>query len=237
MLAQHATATVIGKKITATASAQDAEIATTISTNSTAIAQATVAAIRANPYPSYMPGKATISLYDPLSTPNYWQEASDPNLGGTCAFHNNSYHISETTPQTNFYCYPPESFGDFAFEVHMTIEQGDCGGMLFRRGIDGTGYVFYTCQDGQYALYKYTDNSTSSPLVTFSSDNTINSGLGQDNLLGVVAQGNAIILFINQQQVAHLQDNSYSQGNIALLASTDTNSTVVAYSNARIWTF
>jgi hypothetical protein len=75
-------------------------------------------------------------------------------------------------------------------------------------------------------------------LPTPSSDNSaIYAGLGQTNLLGVVAQGNTITLFINQQQIASVQDNSYSQGGIGLCADAITNSTEVVYSQAKVWTF
>jgi serine/threonine protein kinase len=230
IFAQNATATAFDEQSTATSIAQDAASAT-------AVVQATADVVNANPYPSYMPGNATLALYDSLSTPGSWQEGSNTDWGGSC-WYSSGYHVSQTTTQRIYYCTPQNTYSDFAFEVQMTVVQGDCGGMFFRTGNNGTAYVFLVCQDRTYDLYKYTDFSTASLLPTPSNDNSaIYAGLGQTNLLGVIAQGNTITLFINQQQIASVQDDSYSQGGIGLCASANTNSTEVVYNDAKVWTF
>src|SRR3989442_15425475 len=116
-------------------------------------ATATASVIAANPYPSYLTGNGTLALYDSLSQSDYWYNSSNTSFGGACQFTNGAYHISQTKPQRLFDCVAGPSFTNFAFEVHMTIIQGDCGGIVFRRDSTNANlYVFQVCQNGSYRL-------------------------------------------------------------------------------------
>jgi eukaryotic-like serine/threonine-protein kinase len=228
----------------ATASADNAtaDAATAIvyaNATATAVANtaATAQAVADNPYPSYLPGNGTLAFVDPLQASNQWSEDSSNTDGGMCQFSNGAYVVSET--QTNYYkyCGTTQTFDNFAFEVQLTITQGDCGGIDFR--IDSPKlYYFHICQNGAYKIVRYVSNSGSDAAVLLESTSTaINTGLNQQNTIAVVANDSTLTFYVNKQQIDQEQDSNYSSGEIGLLADPQyNNATSVAYTNARLWT-
>jgi len=216
--------------------AQAATATAQVNATATTYAAATATAATANPYPSYMSGQGTLALYDPLNqaTPR-WEMYSNKAFGGTCAFANGVYQISETKAHNNFLCNLATHYGNFAVEVQMTILQGDCGGIAFRNdGSNGKVYSFKVCSDGSYDLYVYRDNNTSSTLITNTSS-AILTGANRLNTIGVVANGSTIELYANQTKLTSITDTTYASGEIGLIASDITNATRVNYSNIRVW--
>jgi len=190
-----------------------------------------------NPYTH----SGTLFFSDPLrdnSLGNGWDEASSQY--GSCAFTGGAYHVS--TPSTNggVHCAARQDFSNFTFEVQMTIIKGDSGGVDFRLDSEqNTRYVFYVEQNGTYELVraKGVTNPTILFNITFSS--AIHQGLGQTNVIAVVAQGSQFTLYVNRTLVARATDNTYTHGQIALLAAarvTNGQPTEVVYTNAKLWT-
>jgi hypothetical protein len=67
----------------------------------------------------------------------------------------------------------------------------------------------------------------------------VHTGQGQQNKIAVVASGSGMTFYVNEQQIAQVQDSSYTSGGLALVAALNDNNdhaTDVAYSNARLWT-
>ncbi|MBE3561244.1 MAG: protein kinase [Ktedonobacteraceae bacterium] len=234
---------------TGTAQAQSqatGQVASAATATAAAKAQATASAVAANPYPPYFPGKGTLALYDPLrQQQDYWRVGANDTFGGLCQYTNNAYHIIQSKTQKTYICYPGDrhgntpTFKDFAFEVQMTVVKGDCGGMEFRADSGGKAYLYVVCQDRTYGLWKYVDTSgqKASLFQTPSIDNSsIRAGLNQLNKIAVVVKGSNIKLFVNNQQIAEVQDPSYSTGALGLLAWSDRQPTDVVYSDAKIWT-
>ena len=186
----------------------------------------------ANPYPSYMSptGSGTLAIRDPLSTPDDWS------VDANCIIENNALHVSTSQKNSLHGCGSNDQFSDFAIEVQMTVVQGDCGGIVFRKSGDAY-YFFSVCQDGTYTLRENSDNSSvgSTDLVTSTSSTAIQTQTGVTNTLGVVANGSTLILYVNQLSLGTFNDDTYSSGNINLAASAETNATEVAFSNLRIW--
>jgi hypothetical protein len=85
-------------------------------------------------------------------------------------------------------------------------------------------------------LYPDNTGKTATNLIGNTFPSAIKGGTGADNLLAVVANGHSILLFVNHTQVGSITDNHFSAGVIGLLASDSSNTTEVAYSNARLWT-
>jgi serine/threonine protein kinase len=231
-----------GAAIHATSAATTATAVAQANQNATAYAQATATTVSQanalatarteNPYPSYLPGKGTLALYDSLdgkSNDYHW----DINTG--CNFRQGSYHV---TTQGLSICYAQNSdFGNIAFEVQITILQGGCGGMYFRSGssILLTGYHVIICQDGFYGLL-YSRGSGGTDTLAHG-----NSGVVHPRVIAVVANGPAISIYLNGQQIANAQapDGAIPNGLIGLLAETTSSSGAtedVVYSNARVWT-
>jgi serine/threonine protein kinase len=224
----HATQ-VVQATATAAASQATASALATVGAQATATAQTVIN----NPYPSYMSGSGTLVLFDPLQGPDNWRNSSNSSFGGTCQFTNGSFHVSQDQPQRFYYCPDSAAFGNFALEVQMNIIQGDCGGVVIRSSGDKL-YYFTICADGSYSVWKFVDTSGSDAtrLTNGNSGSISSSGV---NVVGLLANGPAMTLYVNRQQVASVDDSSFASGTIAFVAQDTTNPTEVAYSNARIW--
>jgi hypothetical protein len=229
---QHAqaTATAIAQG-TATAHAQ---------ASSTAQAQAqinaTATAAAANPYAH----SGTLVFSDPLSDNSKgvsW--AQDPL---NCTFTGGAYHVKAPDPRFYDDCLAVDSnYTNFSFEAQMQIMKGDGGGLVFR-DLDTPqayrNYAFDVYQDGSY--YLYITNGSNTTVLTSGNSSAIKQGLGQSNLVAVVAQGSTITIYINHQQIASITDSTFTHGKIGFEAipnGTNGHTTEVIFSNARVWMF
>ena len=227
----NATATAeIEANATATAVAKANATATAVADSATA----TATIINANPDP-YGNAGGTLALYDPLTQSGNWSSGSDTSFGDSCQFMSDGYHIAESHSSSNYYCDASSSFANFVFEVQMTINRGDCGGMTLRADTStGKQYVFLVCSDGTYQFYLYTGFSGSASTTLKSGSNSgITSG---QNTIAVIASGSNFTLYLNNTQLDSVTDSTYSRGTINLIASDSTNTTEVTYRNARLWT-
>ena len=184
-----------------------------------------------------------MALNDPLrdnSLGYQWAEGRD-NTGDNCQFTGGAYHVSESSTSGGYYCGAFPDFSNFAFEVQMTIIKGDLAGIGFRLdNTHNTSYAFYVGQDGTYELYRAQGTTILQILVQPASSSAVHQGLGQTNVIAVVAKGSTITLYVNRQQIASVTDSTYSHGQIGLVAaaySTGGHPTEVVYSNAKVWTF
>ena len=231
----RATATAIAA---ATATAQ-ANAQATVSAAATATAQATAiaSAIAGNPNP-YLPGRGILALDDALSDNskgNNW-DSNSPN----CAFIGGTYHVSAPDIHTPTSCFARSTnFGDFAYEVQMTIIKGDTGGILFRaNATNNTYYIFYVSQAGRYELF-LCPGTTCHDIIATAPSPAIIQGLNKPNLLAVVALGTTLTLYVNHQQVGQVTDSTFNHGQIGLVAhafATAGHPTEVMYSNVKVWT-
>ena len=115
----------------------------------------------------------------------------------------------------------------------MTIISGDAGGITFR--VTGSNfYLFAIAPDGSYHFDSV--NGISLPTVVRQGTNpAIHTGLNQSNLIAVVAIGNSISLYVNNNFLVKVTDSTYSSGQIGVAASENSNATDVIFSNARVW--
>jgi transcriptional regulator with XRE-family HTH domain len=189
-------------------------------------------------YPRYLSGHGTLVFFDPLGQQDgsRWTQSTSID-GGSCQFTGGTYHIRQQ-PGYYAWCSANGIFSNFAFEVQLTITQGDCGGMTFRDGDKNGYYYFRICQDSAYEVHKYFSYSGPDYTVIQSSrSSAIRTGLGQQNKMAVVASGSAMTFYVNEQQIDQEQDSSYTWGHIALIATPYYGHvTDVAYSNAKLWT-
>ena len=129
------------------------------------------------------------------------------------------------------------TFSNFAFQVQMTITQGDEGGIIFRADpVNSKFYLFRISQNGAYDLYLYVDNQgTHAKNLLSNSSTLIKQGQNQTNTITVVAQGSNIFFYINGQYLDNVSNNTFSSGKIGVFGESNTNSTDVAFSNAQVW--
>jgi hypothetical protein len=179
------------------------------------------------------------ALDDPLSDNNKgfgWIEGTN-NDGGTCAFTGGAYHVSQSNTQYFNYCVASSDFSNFVFEVQMKIIKGDAGGVIFRADTTSNKfYVFDVGQDGTYEIFSCTANSCDHTLTSGTST-VIKQGLNQTNLIAVIAQGSIIGLYVNHQLIDHVDDRTYSSGQIGVIALPyrSGNPTEVSYNYAKVW--
>jgi eukaryotic-like serine/threonine-protein kinase len=134
-------------------------------------------------------------------------------------------------------------YSDFAYEVNMTINKGDCGGVAFRVK-DQQTYYFVICENGIYSLVGYLGNSEGSvTLIADSSPgidpNPIHMGLGVSNTIAVEARGKHIDLYVNGTKIDSKEDSMYLSGYIGVIAKSlqpaVNDPTDVVFTNARMW--
>jgi hypothetical protein len=186
-----------------------------------------------NPYP---PNTGTLVLNDPLTDNSRgykWDESSFSGTG-TCGFTGGAYHIN--VQKAGLICIAEAKdlvLSNFAFEVNMKIVKGDNGGLAFRvNQVNGTFYDFDIATNGSYVLKVYT---TKYVTLSQGSNAVINKGLNQSNLVAVVANGNLITIYVNNQIIDSVHDSTFSQGQIGVLSFGDNGPTDVIASNARAW--
>src|SRR5260221_9458107 len=222
-------------------SATDARATTTAEARSIARAYSATASARVtatagvllNPYPPY--GGALV-LNDPLhdTSKGYnW----DVNTGG-CQFSAGGYLVRETQQGHFQYCTARTTdFSNFAYQAQMTIINGDYGGLIFRaNAVTGQYYYFRIGRDGSYILIRYVCNSNvHSPIVHKAVVSIVRTNPQQPNLIAVVARGSTIDLYINYRYITTVHDNTYSHGQIAVVAEDEGNSTGVLFSDVKVW--
>lgn len=64
---------------------------------------------------------------------------------------------------------------------------------------------------------------------------SINTGLGQSNIIAVVVQGSSLDLYVNYEKVAHVTDNTYSHGQIGVFVGDSGNAADGVFSNVKVW--
>jgi hypothetical protein len=239
----HAQATSIAQTVQAQSRATaNAQVTGTVQANANASATAQTAAttqaiatttLLQNIYNQATSGSPLLN--EPLSENNVsnW-DVGGGSLGGSCGFSAGAYHVIE--PNKNYYltCMAENSnFSNFAFQVQVTIIQGDEGGLIFR----ATGAKFYSFGINRQGLFSFIvskDNNPGKPLV-FGPNTAINTSLNHPNLLTVIAHHSAIYLYINKQYVDTIKDTTYSAGQIGVYAADSTHYTDVAFNNAQVW--
>lgn len=157
---------------------------------------------------------------------------------GSCVFTNGQLHATAPAGKQAAVCVPGStSFSNFAFQVQMTILQGNTGGIIFRlSAAPKSGYAFIIGSSGLYALMVIYQDIAHSKILSAAGSTAINSGLGQSNLLTVIARDSTIYLYINKRFITSSTDTTSSSGAMALLGMADNgSSTDVAFSNLQEW--
>ena len=97
-------------------------------------------------------------------------------------------------------------------------------------------YLFRITQSGAYDFYLYTDDQgTHAKSLLSNSTSLFKQGLNQSNTITVVARGGSIYFYINGQYIDGVSNTTLSSGKIGVFGESNTNSTVVAFSNAKVW--
>lgn len=193
-----------------------------------------------NPYPPYT---GTLRIDDPLrdNTAGYgWMDDSIErnSVNEGCHFQYDAYAltIGHKPRPSMVYCLALKTnFSDFVYEIEASIVWGSEIGVVFRQTPGFRFYYFYIRRDGTYGLERH--NRGVKTILANGQSTTIHIELNQPNVLGVVATGSSIDLYVNQQHLATANDTVYPAGRIGTGSSTDAASpSEVSFKNLRLWT-
>jgi hypothetical protein len=221
----------------ATATAQTNGTVTARNATATAQARATATAqsiATATAVATTYPFSANVVLNDPLSDNSHgYQWKTDSN----CSFTGGAYHAAESNNNTYYTCPALKtSFSNFTYQVTMQVSKGDIAGITFRGDeASSKNYSFIiSSKDGSYVLFLY-PGPTSPKTLQQGTATQFNTGLGQSNTIGVVAQGSTIDLYVNKQKVASASDSTLSGGQIGTIVYDTGDAADVSYTNAMVW--
>lgn len=163
--------------------------------------------------------------------------ATNTTSNTSCIFTGGAYHLHGVGDQTYVVCQNTalNNLGNFVLQVQMTILSGFSGGVVVRSPYQSIGgYAFGFTPNGLYESDITTDTAAS--IRSFGRAN-INLGIGETNLLTVIAQGSHTSFYVNKQFVTSIDEGTYQSGSIGFMMSNLGKHTAgdVAFSNAQIW--
>lgn len=231
--------TSVATSAAATGSAQVAQATAQAAATGTAGVQATAQAYQ-NIYTQATRGTPTLD--DPLNAPllaSLWDITLGSHADGACAFTGGAYH--STIPNAGFFepCYALNSnFSNFAFQVNMTITQGDAGGILLRADTAHNKFYLFkiNVDDGSFTLYRYTNAKGTQAALLLNGSSPLIKGLNQNNEITVVAQQSTMYFYINRQYLGSVTDNAYHAGEIGVFSESEQKPTEAVFSHAKVWT-
>ena len=193
---------------------------------------ATATAIVTSHYPPF----TNLALYDALTSSN-----SQWHSGSACQFTSAGYQVSVARSGFIQYCTNTKQFGDLAYQTTMTIQQGDCGGLIFRFVDSNNLYYFVVCQNGTYDLSDYVSGKQTPLYANTKPSATIHQGVNQSNVIAVSVQGDTVNMYVNGLTIdsatnATLTSSTFNRGQIGLLADDTADPTAVTYTNVLVWT-
>ncbi|MHB1357428.1 MAG: hypothetical protein ACYCZF_15785 [Anaerolineae bacterium] len=130
-----------------------------------------------------------------------------------------------------------ESFDDFVIEVDSSKVAGpddNAFGIVLRYVDVDNFYVFVASSDGYYRFAYYQDNVLTD-VVPWTTSDEINMG-DSNNKLSVACQGNRFILSINGTVVEDVTDDTFTSGEIGLMAYAGAEAGVkITFDNLNVW--
>jgi hypothetical protein len=131
-----------------------------------------------------------------------------------------------------------DTFKDFYLEVDAVQVDGPTDGMMgviFRYADADNFYAFLVDAEGYFAVLAYIDGDLDR-LVNWTETDALTAGEGAENRLAVMANGREIVVLANGEELGRVQDRSFSEGEIALIAGTnDDGGLEVAFDNFSLW--
>jgi hypothetical protein len=181
-----------------------------------------------------------LELNDPLRDNRQghsWQE--NANTGGAaCRFTGGAYHAVQPKMGYVQTCFAKSTdFGDFVYQVQLTIFTGDYGGIVFCADNANLKFYYFSIgRDGRFYFSRYVDGNPAHAQVLLQGQAPfIHTGLNQVNLLAVVVQNGSIDLYVNQQKIGSYDDSSYTHGQIGVFAGNAGNLTDIVFNNVKVW--
>lgn len=121
------------------------------------------------------------------------------------------------------------------FNIGETCQGKDRYGILFRAPDNTQGYLYNVACDGSYQLRKW-DGEQFTDLINWTIDPRNAKGPEVTQRLGVWAEGDHLVLYVNGFQVGEARDSTYSQGTFGVnIAAAETVGFTVDVIEAKVW--
>lgn len=174
---------------------------------------------------------------DPLTDPSesLWSPYQRATYG--CTVENDGLHVRSSDEGLLAYCLNGlGEYGDVALQIQMHILSGDAGGLTFRLNtVTQQSYFLQVGLNGVYGVFAARDPNKPVTNLARGVTQVMDPAPASVNTLTVIVKGSVFDFYINRQFVTQAQDTAFTRGYIGVLASDDTRSTEVLYTNARIW--
>jgi hypothetical protein len=173
---------------------------------------------------------------DDFSNPaSGWEISSQ---GGIKNYYNGTYHIGIDDANIFSWSVAGQAYGDVLIDVDVAFTgSADLAemGIICRMENDQDFYFLTIRSDGGYAIFKmYQGNEFFLGMSGYQHSDVINQGLAT-NHLHVECRGETLVLTVNGQELARVNDASYQVGDVGLIAGafsgTDVN---VFYDNFKV---
>ncbi|MFZ5915959.1 MAG: hypothetical protein ACOYZ7_03410, partial [Chloroflexota bacterium] len=159
-------------------------------------------------------------LFDDFSDPNSgWSESQDTD--SSQGYRDGEYYINVIRDNLAVWSTAGYNLDDFTLQVRTLQLTGDATneyGVIFRYTDSSNFYSFDVSGDGSFALFKL-ENQEWVALVSWRKSPYVYSA-GEPNLLKVVCQGERIIVYANDHELASVTDSTFTQGDVGLFAGT-----------------
>ncbi len=146
-----------------------------------------------------------------------WDRVSNEN--GIMDYDNGGYRMLVQMPNTSIWSTPEKNFGDVRIEADATRLNGpyeNRAGLICRYQ-NGNYYFFLISNDGYYGVGKFTGGQT---ILVGQESMQASESIQKDaaNHLRADCIGNTLTFYINNNQVASVQDADFASGDVGLLA-------------------
>ena len=142
---------------------------------------------------------------------------------GDVGYTDDAYFVTSTEQDQMMWGLANRSFADAIIEVDATqISAGPTNnnayGIMCRVQSDDDGYLLRVSGDGYYAIQIIIDGEFES-LVEWTTSDAVNQG-NATNHIRAICDGTNLALIVNGELVAEAEDSTYTEGDIALTATT-----------------
>jgi hypothetical protein len=167
-------------------------------------------------------GVAPALFEDDFSDPSSGWEVGDYS-DGSLGYSDGGYLVTATLEDTYIWGVANQFFSDIVIEVDATelsapANDNNAYGVMCRVQPNGKdGYALRISGDGYYAIHLISDGFEA--LVDWTASDAIRQG-NATNHLRAVCDGSSLVLFVNGELVAEASDTTFTEGDIALSATT-----------------
>jgi serine/threonine protein kinase len=159
-----------------------------------------------------------------------------------CLFAGDGYHVKQDTSFPNFKgCREQnDTYGDLALSVNVVIVSGHSGGVFFRLSSNllnnYDAYLFEIDTQSNYKISREQGTAITA-LQDWSKNTALQQGYNVKNTLQLIARGNTLQFYANGSFLGQIQNDYYTNGAIALLATStaEGSDADVVYSNLKVY--